>query len=276
MSKKFPDWVPTIVTDYYLAVETMQEQNIIVEAMQELNISEFELEGSPLMPLPLEILEKLITDNQMERVWKSLSKRINDSGDYLEFIEQIAFATWSQNEWDSLKKSEKKAWIKKTSKLALELSGLFSKYDFDDEFNMHSFIDEKSASWMLNNIKKNYPDMWIEHVSRLEDHRSKNELLENLFLSVFGEIKMWKYLKNISDEIKGKVDIDSGILKRPNTKNSHVLFFIRELGKYIENKYGTPLYDVIANTACVLFDDPTIDKDRVRFALRPVRKKTIG
>jgi len=51
-----------------------------------------------------------------------------------------------------------------------------------------------------------------------------------------------------------------------------LLIIFRRLGYYIEEKYGTPLHDVIANTAYVLFDDPSIDTDRVRFALRPVRK----
>jgi len=73
-------------------------------------------------------------------------------------------------------------------------------------------------------------------------------------------------IKNLPEQQQKKTDI----------RNARMLIFFRGLGSYIEKKYGTPLHDVIANTACVLFDDPTIDTDRVRFATNPIRGKTIG
>ena len=53
------------------------------------------------------------------------------------------------------------------------------------------------------------------------------------------------------------------LVRKPNSENAHIHYFVRSLSGFLKKRYGQPLHEVVATTTCVIFDQE-IDTDYVR------------
>ena len=85
----------------------------------------------------------------------------------------------------------------------------------------------------------------------------------------FGGNIIKAFLKTLI-KVSKEIDPEYGLLKRPEKENAGELLFVRRLGIFLYSYYGSFLYEVVANTASAILDNPDIDKDTVRFALKGI------
>jgi len=250
MTKKFPDWAPPSIIKWY---ETSSEyQNDKVNRLR----------------------ERLLSHPNMESVWKTLRKRSENeytdgSTNFILFLYLVGRFKYAA---DRNKPSWEKLTTTKRKKLKLKIQGLIDELD--------ECIDLVPGV-MLEQMVDFLPlpeDVVLDLALRQDPHIKnmfgrdgyRNDLTKEM-IKVYGFGR-----KIIKDSLKSlkiiskNIDPEFGLLKRPGKVNSIQLYFIRKLGLYLKRTYGTFLYEVIANTASVLYENSNIDKDVVRHAIKGI------
>ena len=180
-----------------------------------------------------ELLKKLLTsDVYMKEVWKALDRRIG--GDvmlFVIFVIEVQQAALGPNKWESMTLKQREDWVDKTTNKCNDLASA------------------------LGNV---YSDL------------TTSECLD-VRLDQDDELPIYKLLFNISRKINS-IPIDNlQFSERPNTKQAKILYFVRRLSQYIEDEFNEHLYEVITNTASVIFDKETITKDYVVGVLKKTK-----
>jgi len=287
MTKEFPDWAPEPLVSAYIKRDSGKAQS------------------GPSIGLKFydnDILYKILTDPKMEKVWKSLIKKSNKPEDIYSFYITVQKASWGPTHWDKKTLTEKKDWVTKVTTKCAELKKLFENspyfytaYDFLGYWDKHiilvwlnratdiDFVIEKGHLEIVHpDICELYEDAIIDAWNESKGVYEESELFKELDFEV--EKILWDFfespnIKEYLDEMSRKINLllsEDSILKRPNIENREKVYFIRTLGDYLQKRYGTPLYEAIVKTACVILDDSTIDKEIVISALKPRRKKQLG
>jgi hypothetical protein len=70
-------------------------------------------------------------------------------------------------------------------------------------------------------------------------------------------------LSCLSDEMVHLLQ-EKALVKKPNSGNAPIHYFIRRLSKYCRETYGQPLHDAVAATTAVIFNREAMDSDYVR------------
>ena len=78
---------------------------------------------------------------------------------------------------------------------------------------------------------------------------------------------MHKIIEGIAEISKKHLE-ESVVVKKPNSKNAGIHYFIRMLSRYCKMAYGQPLHEVVAVTTSVVFDLQNCDEDYVRKIVR--------
>jgi len=227
--KKIPDWIPERVLIYYENLHDSREKTDQASSHYK-------------------ICKKLIFDNRMKSVWSALSRRTMDEYYYILFCDAVVEGKIGLVRWHKMSLGEKDECKKKITSLAKELAlqitnsplGRLSLLDY-----WPSQYQEELLEKMTVNTGLNFP----------------------ILLSI-SQPTMVEFLHAISAKAE-EINIQDAILKRPNIQAANQLFFIRIVGKFMIDMYGTPLYESVATTATVILNN-NVTKDKVRYIIKPL------
>jgi hypothetical protein len=204
-----------------------------------------------------ELLGTLITDLRMAPVWASLRKKINEEAEFLDFWDQCqrSILGWSTAPKRTAK--EREDHFRKIGHLALELSLSMNETEEFQHFSTAELISSESLDSLRN-------------VLSLDIRRPGGED-NNDELTRFALAEGMPSIHQMLDHIAAKAlqcSMEPPIVRKPNSENASVHYFVRTLSRYLRKEYQTPMYEVVAATAGVIFDLPDIDLDYVSKLVR--------
>lgn len=191
------------------------------------------------------LLERLITDIRMEGVWKALAKRIDIDFEFYQFFNacEKGITGWRGNIKQTA--SERKAFYQEIRDTATKLFSLINKSDQFDFYSIDNLVDKKKIKWLLEvldaPIDVSYAQFSLAEITPSID----------------------KVLIDISEKATQYGEKESPV-KKPNSPNAEIHYFIRSLSHYFSEKYRKPLHEVVAITAGVIFDKQDIEADHVK------------
>lgn len=202
--------------------------------------------GSPCLPHEegTTLLGKLITDLTMKDAWKTLAKRSNE-GDLYQFFTECEGGITGWRDDLKLTPAERKAFYQEIRDTSLKLKSLISKSGHFDIYFIHQIIDDKNIKWLMEVLDTKY---------ELSSARyAVSEIVPRIHEVLF----------DISEKATQYGDVES-LVKKPNSENADIHYFVRILSDYLKSRYRQPLHDVVAATTMVVFDRQSIDSDYVR------------
>jgi len=122
---------------------------------------------------------------------------------------------------------------------------------------------------LLRDIVDFLPEDVIYELAVKEDERIKDLYSEGDYIPGIARKLTYDFMETLI-KVSKEIDPEYGLLKRPGKENAGELLFVRRLGIFLYSYYGSFLYEVVANTASAILDNPDIDKDTVRFALKGI------
>lgn len=191
------------------------------------------------------LLNQLITDPRMRGVWKTLAKRIEKDAEYLHFFSACegGIKGWRGD----LKQTaaERKAFYQEIRDVAGRLIFLMNKASEFDLYSINKLIDDQAVEWLLEVLDAPNDVSYARF--------SVSEIIPSIY----------EVLIDISEKATQYGEEGSSV-KKPNSPNAEIHYFIRLLSSYCQNRYNQPLHEVVAITTSVIFNQENIDADYVR------------
>lgn len=241
------------------------------------------------------VLERLITHPDMEKVWRSLTKRAEKSGKYHQEKEdkiQTGYipphhGQWQIDYWincsqffsgplgpERKTRSELNELTDKAARKAKELAYLIDEIDVTT--SVWCALTERQANFVWSSFGSS-SDPVISNPT-------KNPLLENaangsmnrfLEYAMHRHPELGKYLRQLASYLEAlPIEVDKrravknlGAENKPKERTQRN-YFVRKLSRYVKNVYGTPLYLVVAATARAVLQDEAIDEQTVHHLVR--------
>lgn len=271
MVKKYPEWAPKTLIDILEVlrdnidlltnefqsklVESWMNQSTNIEECSEDQKREYRARNYDMFLLfpfkeQMQILEKLLTDTEMEAAWNSLrkvEKVKKDDSEYQYFWHACVDAIAGGRRAYQRSKTAHKEHFQKIKESALSLTKLLEETN-----EMYSYESTKLIS--NERIERLCMDLGAPPGKNMQHVRSH---LDGVIPSIHA------ILYNISIKAE-EISKDEPLVKKPNSGKAAIHYFIRYLSGYLRSQYGEPLDRVVAITVGVIFDNPEIDKDHVR------------
>lgn len=195
----------------------------------------------------VEVLEKLITNNEMETAWANLAKSIRNDYEYNNF-------------WHTCMEAIAKG------RIINQRSGA--------EHRKH-FLEIKESASTLSRLLEETDEMHSYEITKLISDERINRLCESLRVpSEFNKQHARSFLDGAIPSIQAilynigikadEVSKEKPLTKKPNSEKAALHCFIRHLSIYLKKQYGKPLHVVVEKTAFTIFDDTSINADYVR------------
>ncbi|PTR14515.1 hypothetical protein C8R31_106189 [Nitrosospira sp. Nsp2] len=192
-----------------------------------------------------ELLKLLITDLRMKDVWKSLIKRAKSDQDFPNFFRACE---WGITGWRGDMRqtpSERRAFYQEIRNAAGLLQSLLNKASGFDYYSINNLVDDQQIEWLL------------EVLNAPNDVSYARFSLSDITPSIL------EVLNDIGKKASQYAEDESSV-KKPNSRNAELHYFIRFLSGHCERCYGQPLHDVVTVTTSVIVDQWNIDNDYVR------------
>jgi hypothetical protein len=204
-----------------------------------------------------ELLGKAITDLRMASVWRSLGRRVKNESEFLDFWYECERAILGWLGARKLSSSQRKEFFLKIHKHASELSKMMCETEEFFNYSTAGLICSESLESLLTTLNaepcKSETDVSDEELTR--------------FFIAEGAPSIHHILNDIADKAIQFAQ-NPPLVRKPNSENAPVHYFIRSLSRYLKEKYGQPLHDVVAGTASVVFEQPDINFDYVHKLVR--------
>jgi len=200
--------------------------------------------GSEIVP----ILDKLLSDERMKKVWPSLNKRLKDPFEPIRFARVCEYAISGWNFYHKNTASEQAKLFSEIQVCAEKLSKLLQQTTLAG-FNVSRAISDENIEFMIREIQgKEGQDNGLAAFRDSLDWclPSLTEVLSCVQVEAFECSKI------------------GPMVKKPRSENAPVHYFIRCLSMYFNKSLGQPLHESVAVIACVLLDKDDIDSDYVR------------
>jgi len=272
---KYPEWAPSILVERHKSrldsksperkFKTRDPDAIVAEAaqkhegMNEESIENYRryLYRTSLGFLPDEegtaLLGKLISDPRMRDAWKALAKRIDKDIEYFNYFNvcEGGISLWRGD----LKQTaaERKAFYQEIHDTAGKLIYLMYKSDKFDFYSINALIDKETVKGLLETLHAD------------SDYFEDED--ENLDYAHFCLSDVTPRIQEVLTDIANKAmqySKEEPAVRKPNSENADIHYFVRMLSGYLKNRYGQPLHEVVAATTEVVFDRQNIDSDYVR------------
>jgi len=278
----YPKWAPKPLIDLHKhrtdpsessgASPVLDVETILADVLQNIEgpVSEDNLENlrrqlyRMLMPSPLPeneeitILEALITHENMKTVWESLSKRYSDGyegpANFFKACLQ-GVAGWRGDPKQT--PAERKAFYQDIHDTTAKLDGLLNRASGFDFYSISELIGNESIEELADalDVPATYASGAALGDSYLQDCLS-------LVIPTIHSV-----LEDIGNKAIVLRDTQS-VVKKVNSKNAEVHYFIRVLSAYCNHSYGQPLHKVVAITASAIFSLANCDETYVRKIVR--------
>ncbi len=172
----------------------------------------------------------LLSDRiELESMWITLKRRENHNSNlyFLRFRHDVQLSL-VRSKFSRFSNKNRKMYASKISNKAEELSALLKESDFDD--GIFNVMNDKD-------------------VFRLTGERDADELRL---------LQVSSFLIQLSEDAKLKGE-RTDTIQTSNSKNEEQTYYIRSLTKRMRERFNTPLRNVVAVSASVIFDNPVID-----------------
>lgn len=264
---KYPDWAPKRLVDSLSVrrdasrkmtntaqnklVDYILQHSTNIEACSEDQKREHRAKYHDMFVLfpmkeQIEVLEKLLTDTEMKTAWTNLGKVMKDIYGYEQFWHACMDAIAGGRRTNQRSGAEHRKKFQNIKEYASALNKLLEETD-----EMYSFpITELISDDRIDQLRMKL------HVSSDKNIQHTRSHLD----SVIPSIQAILYNIAIRAEEISKIE---PLVKKPNSDNSSIHYFVRYLSGYLRNQYGKPLHVVVAATAHVVFNDPIINPDYV-------------
>lgn len=209
-----------------------------------------------------ELLGRLLTSADMEKAWRSLA-RWKKSDEYsFNFWMACTSAIQGWRGSQKLTAGERQQSLAGLAERAKELRRMLMVSDDFRYYRTGDLIDDRAIKMLIDELD-------VKPTEKM-DLESSDELSAYVHFMVVDSVvpTVWEILGDIesrSTELLNK----EVLVKKPKSERAPIHYFIRWLSQYIRREYRTPLHDVVAATASVVFDDRKIDSDYVRKILKP-------
>ncbi len=247
---KYPEWAPDVLCDLHVKVLEQCEQ--------------FDRSGSQLAPIPeqfVSILEKLITQPDMEAVWKSFHRRGARDDDLTHFFRVAYVGSVGPTTWEKMTRAQQRKHVKNLMTAAHRLADLLEPTPFDRA--PYWFFDKQVAHQLLSLLQ---PGVHPAKGYREEDDA---HMLEDLLSWSWPKVSGLLHVLVLKvHTMAQEIASERPILLTPNIENARRVYFIRHLSRHLHRRYNTPLHSVVAATARTVLGDVEIDEDTVRAAVK--------
>lgn len=199
------------------------------------------------------LLEKLITDLNMKGVWITLAKRSTHERDPWQFFTACegGITGWRGDQKQTA--AERRAFYQEIHDTACKLQSLMHTASAFDYYSITTLVEDQTVEWLMETLGATFSD----HIPTGEEVSYARFCLSDVIPSSF------KVLNDIGEKAKQYRDEPSTV-KKPNSQNAKIHYFIRQLSDYCQRVYTQPLHEVVAVTTSVIFDLPNCDDDYVR------------
>lgn len=200
-----------------------------------------------------ELLEKLITDLTMKRVWTAIAKRSTDESDPWQFFIacERGIGGWRGDQKQTKKK--RNAFHQKIHDTARELETLMAKASEFDSYSLAELVNGATADALIKALGSQFSG----RVPAGQETDHARYWLASVLPSADD------VLADIAEKAKRYRD-QPLIVKQPNSRDAKIHYFVRQLSKYCKRTYAQPLHDVVALTTSVIFDLQDFDSDHVK------------
>lgn len=268
MQMNFPSWAPTSLIEHLEKLKQLTSKfDFDIEDQVKSIAAEFSLNEAAIKDLRskllrsqiilpkdegIKLIEKLISSPQMKTVWAALKKR-NTSDRYAIDLYSVCdsiICSWRAD--PKLSPSERADQLLQIIRSAEQLESLLSKsLDFHHYHDVETISDEK-ISWLLEELSAE--SIWRNEKQNIDYARfCLHEVVPSIHVT----------LLNIQTNAAKYLQIEP-LVRKPQSKNADIHYFIRLLSNYFRRNYGQPLHDSVAATTCTIFDRDDIDVDYVR------------
>lgn len=191
------------------------------------------------------LLYKLITDIRMEVAWKAISKRIDNDLDFyfFFFVCEDSIEGWRNDLKHTA--AEQELFYQEIQDTAGKLRNLMNKSGKFDFYSIDHLVDDQGIEWLKNAL-------------------GTTRDLSYIRAAVFG---IMPEIDRVLLDISAKAFRYGGeelFVKKPNSENANIHYFVRSLSQYFKDKYKQPLHEVVARTTEVVFERQNIDSDYIR------------
>jgi hypothetical protein len=199
-----------------------------------------------------QLLERLLTDQRMRDVWLSLDRRKKTDDDARRFWMMCDSCIVGWRGEPKISQNERIAILESIQDSAAKLqSNMHLLKDFN-LYSINALIDTETIEWLLETLNAN--------------------------LSDFDNAKAVEYAKFCLSDVTPKLDTvlmdihskaeaakqETVTVKKPNSENAGIHYFVRHLSSYFLDYYGQPLHESVATTTSVVLQIDNIDSDYVR------------
>ncbi len=246
---KYPEWAPDVLCDLHVKV---------LEQCEQLDRS-----GSQLAPMHeqfVSILEKMITQSDMEAVWQSLHRHGARDDDLGHFFHAAYVGSEGPTAWEKMTRARQRKHVENLTTAAHRLADLLEPTPFDRA--PYRFLAKQDAHHLLTLLQ---PGVHPAKGYREEDDADWLEALLSWSWPKMSGLLHVLVLKvhTMAQEIAS----ERPILLNPNIENARRVYFIRHLSRHLHRRYNTPLHSVVAATAQTVLGDE-INEDTVRAVVR--------
>ena len=268
---KYPDWAPPSLVEMHIEGLNEPAEYLGLEEQLSRILEEDKLAGRVSkgkgniraklyrsnLRLPQEqrtkLLGKLITDINMKKAWQAISTRKSNDNDFFHFVLACNQGVMGWRGDQKLTKAEHKKYYQKINNLASGLSELMSNAALFHQYLPYK-LNNKAASWLFSALNQGHD---------LDNNEDYNASYTNFLLR-----QVLPDLQSLLGDIAKKAtqfSCEQPTVLKPNSKSEDpaAQYFIRSLSKYLKNKYGLPLHEVVAATAGVVFEQ-SFENDTIR------------
>jgi hypothetical protein len=204
------------------------------------------------------LLEKLITNLTMKGVWIALAKRSKHERDPWQFFAacEHGIAGWRGDQKQTA--AERRAFYQEIHDTAGKLLSLMHQASAFDFYSITKLVEDQTVEWLIEALGASLSDSSPAG----QEISYARFCLSDVIPSSF------EVLNDIGEKAKQYRD-KSPIVKKPNSQNAMIHYFVRQLSSFCQSEYGQPLHEVVATTTAVIFDLPDCDDDYVRKIVKP-------
>jgi len=209
----------------------------------------------------MKLLDKLLSDQRMINVWKTLSKNLVD---HFQFYRAIsAGLVNSRQKENSMAPGERDNWLENIAVAAKKLSNLIEGSKYDGILQRKHIECFESNKAVMESVA-NYDGVESIKEYDMKEFRTLWEAFGTTSLS-----SALDDLVDVSSQPGGGLDTKF-LLKRPKTEKAGRKLFIAELTGFLIESAKQPLRRVVADTVSVVFEIEEFTEKDVRDALKGV------
>lgn len=199
------------------------------------------------------LLEKLITDLNMKGVWTALAKRSTHERDPWQFFTacEHGISGWRGDQKQTA--TERQEFYQEIYDTAGKLQSLLNEASAFDHYSINKLVEDQTVEWLIETLGASFSGS----ISVGQEISYVRFCLSEVIPSSF------EVLQDIGEKAKQYRD-DSSIVKKPNSQNAKIHYFVRLLSNHCQRVYNQPLHEIVAITTSVIFDLPNCDDDYVR------------